>query len=854
LTDDPRYRLPKTVRPRHYQLAIAPDLDAATFEGTTVVSLDLTEPLTEIVCNAAELKLHSAVLVDASGQALVGSVTLDPDLERATITLPRPAAMGSAMLTISHSGVLNDKLRGFYRSTFVDSVGTTRVIATTQFEATDARRAFPCWDEPDAKATFQLELLVPAGLTALSNTTPAGERPTDNGHRWVTFAPTMKMSTYLVAWVVGPLELTQPVDVDGVPLRVACPPGRTHLADFALEVGAHALRYLSEYFGLPYPGDKLDLVALPDFAFGAMENLGCVTFRETALLADRDASSREELERIALVVSHEIAHMWFGDLVTMRWWNGIWLNEAFATFMEVNCVDAFRPDWQCWVSFSTARAAAQGVDGLASTRPVEFAVVSPDDAEGMFDLLTYQKGGAVLRMLEMYLGEERFRDGIRHYLAAHSHANTETTDLWDALETTSGEPVRALMDTWIFQGGHPEVAVEADLDDGRIVLTQRRFRYRPDDEDKTVQWHVPVLFRERLGGQWRHRRELMIDRQTVLELTEPLDAVIVNDGGWGFFRTRYASLLLDQVVADIEALGPIERFNLMNDTWATVLAGSTPIADFLRLASRLAEIEESDVSVWNAALGPLNSLHRIALDADHGTIAAFVRDLCGPVFTRLGWVPQAGESERTGTLRASLLDALGTIGADDAARRQAAELHAAYLQERSAVVADLLGAIVNIVAWTGGAAEWEAFRQRAAAARTPQEEVRYLFALPRFRQPELLERTLGLALSEMRTQNAPFVVGGALANRWVGSLAWEWLKANWDAALAKFPDNTVSRMLDGLVFLTEPAVSEDVQSFMATHPIPSAQLQVSQILERLEINTAFRQREVGELGSAFPPA
>ena len=850
MTDDPRFRLPRTVLPRHYQLAIAPDLGAATFEGVTVVRVEITEPVTEILCNAAELTIHSALLTDSGGHEVAGQVSLDTELERATIRLPSEAAAGPATLTMKYSGALNDKLHGFYRSTFTDAEGEKQVIATTQFEATDARRAFPCWDEPDAKAVFEVEILVPDGLIAVSNTAAVEERPVAEG-RWVRFAPTMLLSTYLVAWVVGPLEFSETVDVDGVPLRVVCPPGRTEMADFALEVGAHALRFLTDYFAIPYPGDKLDLVALPDFAFGAMENLGCVTFRETALLADRPTASRDELERIADVVSHEIAHMWFGDLVTMRWWNGIWLNEAFATFMEVKCVETLRPEWHRWVSFSTARAAAQSVDGLTSTRPIEFPVVSPDEAEGMFDLLTYQKGGAVLRMLETYLGEERFRDGIRHYLDAHRFSNTETTDLWDALEVTSGEPVRALMDTWIFQGGHPEVAVDGDPASGHVALVQRQFRYRPQAGDDDVVWHIPVLMRAEADGHWTSQRVLLTGRSTDVDLGGPANTVVVNEGGWGFFRTRYAAALLERVVAEFPRLGPIERFNLVSDTWSSVVAGSTTMAGFISLAERLGQAGDPDVSVWDAVLGPLRSIDRIALDEDRAAVAAFVRRLARPKFEQLGWQPQPGEDERSGTLRANLFRVLGTYGGDDNVRGRAGDLHHAYLSDRTAVHADLLGAIVSVIAWTGGEREYELFLERARSAPTPQEEERYLFVLPVFRQPELLERTLDMALTEIRTQNAPFVVGGSLANRWNGPLAWEWLKQHWDAVLARFPDNSVSRMLEGTTTLTEPHVAADVRAFLEAHPVTQAQLLITQILERLDINTAFRQREATHLAGAL---
>src|SRR6185437_12902511 len=362
-TPDEAFRLPRTVEPVTYRLTLVPDLEAATFAGTAEIDVVVHEATDTVVLNAAELTIDRVAVILADGTTRSATVALDDEAERATFTLeaadgdqPEGAGAlppGPATMRCSFTGVLNDKLRGFYRSTFTDEGGVTRTIATTQFESTDARRAFPCWDEPDRKAVFDVTLVVDDGLAAFSNSPVVEERPDSAaaGRRVVRFGPTMKMSTYLVAFVVGPLEATDPVDVDGVPVRVVHAPGKGHLAPYALEVAAHALRFFTGYFDIRYPADKLDLVAIPDFAFGAMENLGCVTFRETALLVEPASAARTELERVADVVAHEIAHMWFGDLVTMKWWEGIWLNEAFATFMEVLCVDAFRPAWRRWVSF-----------------------------------------------------------------------------------------------------------------------------------------------------------------------------------------------------------------------------------------------------------------------------------------------------------------------------------------------------------------------------------------------------------------------------------------------------------------------------------------------------------------------
>ena len=847
MTDEPLYRLPSTVEPTHYDLTLTPDLDAATFAGVEEVAVTVHQPVTEIVLNAAELDIREAHLVSAGGAALVGAVTLDEENERATIALSGPAAPGTWTLRLSFTGTLNDKLRGFYRSTYKDDRGHLHTIATTQFEATDARRAFPCWDEPELKATFKVRLVVDRDLLAVSNAAVVSEQPVEGGKRRVEFDETMKMSTYLVAFVVGRLVTTDPVDVDGVPLRVVCVPGKERLAAFALEVGAHSLRFFARYFGIPYPSDKLDLIALPDFAMGAMENLGAVTFRESVLLVDEATSTQIEQERVADVIAHEIAHMWFGDLVTMKWWNGIWLNEAFATFMEMLCVDAFRPEWDRWTSFGVDRASAMVVDALGSTRPIEFPVKDPSEAEQMFDSLTYQKGAGVLRMLEQYLGAEAFREGIAAYIAKHSYGNTETTDLWDALEEATGEPVRATMDTWIYQGGHPLVSVESD--GATLVVEQHRFRFRSDGEDASL-WQVPIVLRAEGPDGTQHKKVLLAGERDTIRLDAPVSRVMLNDGGSGVYRTRYSADLMESLTADLGKLVPLERFTLVSDALATLQAGLTPVAQFIDLL-RVVGTDEDDPSVWAAIIGALNWLERVTEPDDRGHVWSFAARLLRPAFERLGWSPRAGESERGRSLRANLISSLGTLGADEHVQTRAKELHASYLADRSTVDPDVAGALATVVAFSGDATDYAEFLRRWRTPATPQEELRYLYALGDFQRLDLLERSLGLVLTEVRSQNAPFLVSRCLGNRVGGERAWAWVKDNWDDIRQRFPENLIDRMLDGIATQSAPHQVADIRAFISTHPVPSRARPIEQLLERLEVASAFRVANQAALVAAF---
>jgi puromycin-sensitive aminopeptidase len=848
--DDPTaYRLPYSVVPSRYHLTLVPDLAGATFTGDVSIDVNVAEPVTTIVLNAAELTIDSATLTPTGNDATAlepSSITLDADEERVTLTFPDPVPTGPATLQLSFTGILNDKLHGFYLSTFTDDDGNEQLIATTQMEATDARRAFPCWDEPDRKAVFDVTLVVEEGLGAYSNGPIVEETPEPRPEgstpaRRIRFAPTMPMSTYLVAFIVGPLVATDPVDVDGVPLRIVHPPGKAHLAPYALEVGAHALRFFTDYFGIPYPADKLDLVAIPDFAFGAMENLGCVTFRESVLLVDPDQAARVELERVADVVCHEIAHMWFGDLVTMKWWNGIWLNEAFATFMEVLAVDAFRPEWQRWVSFGVEREAAMAVDGLHSTRPVEFHVGRPEEAQGMFDVLTYQKGGSVLRMLERYLGAETFRDGIRDYLTTHSHSNTETADLWEALERSSGQPVREIMDTWIYQGGYPLVRL---AEDGS--LSQEPFSYRGEPGGAIgSSWQIPALIRSTSGGDGDPVPVLVPGDgapAAALRATDPL----VNAGGSGFYRVAYPTTVVERLSAILPELEALERYNLVSDSWAAALAGQAPVSNVFRLAGALSRSGERDPSVWSVVIGALGLLDRVVADADRPVLQEAVRSLLGPIADHVGWDPRDDDGERTPSLRSSVLRTLGTIGADQEIRDEAARRFAAASPGGAGGAAlhpDTESAVLEIVATTGGTSEFEVYLERYRKPTNPQEENRYLYALSAFDQPELAQRTYDLATSEVRTQNAPFVLQLLVTNRLTGPATWERITTDWDSLVDRFPANILPRMLDGVRTLCRtPEQAEAVAAFVTSHPLPAGGKTVEQILERLDVNVAFGQR------------
>jgi puromycin-sensitive aminopeptidase len=842
-TLDP-YRLPRHVIPLRYDLRLEPDLTAASFAGQETITLAVHQPTSEIVLNSIELAITSAQIEGDSGAARQATITLDASLQRCHLTFTGPLSPGTWRLTMTFRGTLNDKLRGFYRSTYKDERGATHSLAATQFEATDARRAFPCWDEPDFKAIFATTLVIHPTFTAVSNSTIASEMLVD-GKKVVRFVDTMKMSTYLVAFIVGRIEPTEPVMVGQTPLRLWAVPGKGHLARFGQDIAAASLSFFESYYGIPYPGDKLDLLAIPDFASGAMENLGAITYRETALLVDQKSATHGELERIADVVAHENAHMWFGDLVTMSWWNGLWLNEAFATFMEMLAVDAWKPEWKRWYSFGVSRAAAFSVDGLRSTRPIEYPVQAPKDADAMFDVLTYEKGASVLRMLEQHIGPTVFRDGVRDYLHTHAYGNADTNDLWVSLGKIANQPVPELMNGWIFQPGFPLVTATVSPS-FELTIRQQRFSYLSDEQSGPSQdqrWQIPLQMRVTAGGKTNTSRILLTEKDATVPLPHDWESVLLNEGGHGFYRVRYGPDLLGRLLnAGIDRLAATERFNLINDAWATTVAGLIPLTDYLELTARFTT--EQDKNVWAVMLDSFSFLSRIINLEDRPALEAFVRGRVGPAVAALGWVPRSGENELTKQLRGELIGALGKLGNDAAIQRRAAELYRAYRNDATAVDPNVVPSLVAILAHTGDATRYGEFHERFRTAAPPQEERRYLFSLAAFQPKAMLERTLACTINgDIRTQDAPFLVSAILNNVYGRELAWTFVKTNWEKMEQLFPKQGLRRMCGGIVNLATPALERDVREFFVSRQIDLGGKTLEQYLEHLRIMVNVRERD-----------
>lgn len=846
------FRLPRAVTPSRYAIELRLDPAASTFAGAVDIAVTVHEPVAEIVLNASGLVDVVASIVRADGADGTDSRVVNPDRvvhdvesERLTLGFEASLPTGAATLRISFSGRLSDDMEGVYRSRYRDDAGVEHVLIATDFEATRARRCFPCWDEPDLKAAFTMTVVVPEGLTALANTPEIAREAVDPGFVRVRFAESMVMSTYLVCVVVGLLALTPPEEAHGVPVRVAARPERAHLAAYAIEVAVFALDWFGDYFGIAYPEQKLDQAAIPDFAQGAMENTGLITYREALLLLDPATAAYDERRLVAEVICHEVAHMWFGNLVTMRWWNGVWLNEAFATFMAYLCVDAMEPSWRVFEAFQSERIYAFEADSLANTRPIEFPVQSPDDASGMFDVLTYQKGGAVLRMIEQWLDPLRFRAGIRRYLADHAHANTETHDLWDALEAESGQPVRRIMDAWIFQAGFPVVEVRRVGDTIRLAA----HRFGPSLPADSTTWPVPLIVRQILRDRELVEHVLVEADGLELPLAEADALVVANAGSVAFVRTLYDDELRARLVARASDLAPAERHALVDDAWAAVVVGDAPMTSFLDLATGLAG--ETAPAVWQTMITGLAWCDRFLSGPPRERFRTAVRALVRPALERVGRMAREDDTDPERELRGDLIRALGVLGNDPETQADARAVEA-LARAGVAVEPSIAAAAIDVVACLGGPAEFEAFSARLAVTIDPQEEQRYRNALTEFRDPLLLQRALELATSEAtRPQDAPFMLARAMANREAGGMAWRYVRDRWDELVAQYAPSNLIYLAQGALTLTEPDLVADVQAFFAEHEIPQNRLSLVQRLEHQRRLAAMRRRVEPELAERY---
>ena len=844
-------RLPKLPRPERYDLALHVDPGKPRFSGELAIALEVGADTRTLELHGVELEIEASEAEDAGGVVKVARVRANPERETISFVLERPLAPGKAELRLRYAGPLRADLRGLYLAR-----SGKRRYAATQLEAADARRFFPCFDEPEFKARFRVRVTTPARHRAVSNgallkSERRGARVTHH------FAETPPLSTYLVALIAGELEASRAVRCGSTPIRVWCVPGKKKLTGFALECAVEALRRLEAYFGLAYPYGKLDLVAVPDFEFGAMENAGAVTFRETLLLVDEKTISLAEKKRVAEVIAHELAHMWYGDLVTMAWWDDLWLNEAFATWMAFKVVDDWKPEWDMWLDFESHRAPAYALDALENTHPIYVEVGSPSEATENFDVITYEKGASVVRMLESWLGPAVFRSGVRRYIRRHREANARAADLWRALEECAKRPITAVVEPWLRRPGFPLVAGRRVDRDGQALLVaeQERFFANPKVEAaaRLETRPIPLVVRvHRTGGKDPLLRALAEGSSTEIALgpSQQVRWAYLNAGESSFVRALHDAPLLRALGQDFARLAPVERMGLVGHQWAGARAGTARLSDWLDLVGRLGR--EREPEVLGAASGGLSWIADQLLPAlgERGE-ERFRRWLSGVFaaeFAALGWEPAKGEGEKTRQHRAMLLGLLGGLAEDRAVLDAVAARIRPYLKSRARLEANLAGPVVELAARAGDKGLFEAYLRAMKAARTPQERTRFELALGSFREPALVERALGLALSDaVPTQDVVPLLARMLGNPAARERTWEFVRERWKELSVRVSPGLASRLVAALPALQKPLYKRQVAAFFAAHPLPTAARALRQALERFDLDAELRGRALPEL-------
>jgi puromycin-sensitive aminopeptidase len=833
------FRLPQDVRPTRYRAELAPDLGQGRFDGRMDIELSLARPRNEIVLHAIELDLGRAE-ARASGKTIAAD-RIDADLESQTVTIrfAEELPKGNVVLDLAWKGKFSPGLRGLYRA---------GPVAVTQFEAADARRVFPCFDEPAFKARWSITLSrVPLEAAAISNgAVEQDERK--NGDRTVRFAETPVLSSYLIALCVGELASSDPVAVRGIPIRTWAVPQKRGLTGFAQDCAGSVLPLLEDYFAQPYAYGKLDQIGVPDFEAGAMENAGAITFREVALLLDPKTAPLNVQKRVAEVITHELAHQWFGNLVTMVWWDDLWLNEAFATWMAYKIVDRWKPGWRVWMDFEVGKGAALHLDALKSSHPIRAEVRNAEEAGESFDAITYEKGGAILRMVEAWLAEDRFREGIRLYMRRHREANATADDLWGALAEASGEPILELANGWIRQVGYPLVSVSTR---GRkVTLRQRRFFSDPEarENGSPTRWLVPVVLRFGDGSGTRERRELLRLPEQEVDLGVEPAWVLGNAGARGFYRVAYEPDDLRRLIVALPQLASEERMTLVADQWALVRAGA-PVGPFIELCEGIARTERDHV-VLDEVVSRLSWLeHRGVSDADRPLFHEWVRRLFAPLAAELGWDAKDGEDDERRLLRAAVLRALALVARDPAAMREAEERYRSYVRAHPRPLdPNLLDLVVAAAARTADRARFEELRKRAGDELDPAAKRRFLLALAMVEQPDLISQAVELSLQDdVKMQDFASYAGTLLANRATREAAWQVIQSRWGDVKKKADSPMLlRRLVESLGALPERQHLEQIERFLAAHPIEGARQAIAQTLERLRMDVALRERLVRE--------
>jgi aminopeptidase N len=839
-------RLPEVARPENYKLTFTPDLDNAKFEGDETISVRVLKPTSDITLNSADIDFRD-VTITSGGASQKAKVTPEKDKEMVVLSVEKPLAAGAATIHITYTGILNDEMRGLYLGK--DDQG--RKYAASQFEATDARRAFPSFDEPDYKATFDITAVADKGLAAISNQKVISDTPGPGDKHTVKFATTAKMSSYLAALIVGNFKYVEG-EADGIPIRVYATAGKEEMGRFALEVASDVLKYYDHYFAIKYPYGKLDLIGLPDFSAGAMENTACITYRDVLLLIDEKQGSVDLKKTIASVIAHEMAHQWFGDLVTMKWWDDIWLNEGFATWMESKPVEAFKPEWNVNLDDVSGTGGTLNVDALANTRPIHQAAETPAQIQELFDGIAYGKAAAVLRMLEAYLGPETFRAGVNAYIKQHQYANATAEDFWEAQTKTSKKPVDQIMPTWVKQAGEPIVNVKVQClgSSTSVTLSQQRYYFdrekfaEPNDE----LWQVPICLKG--SANEGTKCELLTKKEETFTLPGCSNWVLANAGATGYYRVGYQPDAVRALATDAESkLTPAERITVQNDVWASVRVGREPVGDYLAYVQGLQS--DRNRAVLEDALGRLNYIgDYLVSDNDRDAFRAWLRQFLAPAMKDVGWEPKPGDTDEQKALRSRLFKALGYDARDPEALAEARKIADKAIADPSSVDHELAGGVLSIAALNGDTDFYNKVMAALKDTKAPETYYTYFFTLPEFTDPKLLQQTLDFAISpDVRSQDALQLVSNVLQNPAGQKLAWDFVQSHWDAIAKAGGPFASAQIVYATSVFCDAGLRDQVTQFFTAHKVEAAERTYRQSIERINNCIDLKSQQETQLAS-----
>jgi aminopeptidase N len=837
-------KLPKQVVPTEYAVRIGPNLDNFTFAGSETVKLNVRSPVHQLVLNALELKIEAA---SVDGRELpLSAIKTENEKELLTLTLPSELAAGDHAIALRFTGKINQQGQGlFYVRYQEQGTGARKIMLGTQFEATDARRFFPCWDEPAFRARFQVTVVVPENWLAVSNMPIESEQKMAGGKE-VRFAPTPPMASYLNVFVAGELDLIES-QVGPTQIRVITTKGKAELGRYALDASVQILKYYNNYFGVPYPLPKLDQIALPGGFGGAMENWGGITYFESALLFDPKNSSAETKQNIYEVLAHEMAHMWFGDLVTMAWWDNLWLNEGFASWMGSKCTAHFNPQWEVWLArelprdptrrTGIAKEAAMEGDARSTTHPIQQRVATEAEANSAFDDITYKKGQSFLRMLESFLGEDIFRDGIRRYIAANKYSNTTTADLWNALSDASNKSVGEIAAGWTEQPGFPVVNVKREAD-GNVRLSQERFTVNFKNAPPLL-WQIPLTYS--VVGE-TPTALLMTDKTAALEKIPADRALKLNVNGAGNYRVEYDEPSWQLLLNSLPKLGVEDRVNLMSDAWALVQAGRAPVSLYFGLVKKLPS--STDLAEREQMIDVFEFINRLLIGSPvRENFQRYARSLLRSTFETLGWEPKPGEAPSAGSLRASLIKALGDLN-DPEIIAGCRERFEKYLANPASLIPDLRAPVLTVVGHYADEKTWNTLHALGLKTTSIEDKQNYYNALACAADPKLGNKTLAIALTdELPTSRAIFLVSRVARDSGHPDIAWEFAKTNMKALLAKVDAAGANRYAPSLfTFFSDDSRADELKNYAKKNLPHATAPEVAKAVDEIQFHAELKNR------------